>query len=158
MATIHVRMRVDGDDELRRLAQRLRRASETELQAKLRRELLAAARPVLLQVRAAALGIYGGRTPGAGTRANTARVTRTRPNMAGVRFFVASSEMPEGREVMPGLYEGPDDWYHPTWGRPPYHRQSAHPWFEKTITRNEPTFFQGVERGADEWFAELGLL
>lgn len=149
MAKLPIAMRVNGERDARTLSRDLRRAANGELQRLLTRNVQAAARPVLLRVRAAALGIYGG-TYSAGTRANTARVTRTRPRVGGVRFYVASSEMPAGREVMPGLYEGPGGWYHPTFGHPPYVAQNAHPWFEKTIAANEPTLRAGVEKAMDE--------
>lgn len=155
MAGLPVQIFVAGENDLSRLARDLRRAGQGELQKKLTSKVQAAARPVLLQVRAAALGIYGGKYH-AGTRAATARATRTRPRVGGVRFYVQSSAMPEGREPMPALYEGPGSWFHPTFGHAPYVSQDAHPWFEKTIAANEPTFQRGVEEAMDEIADMLG--
>lgn len=160
MATIRVSMSVRGERQFRRLARQMRAAGGGQLRESLNRNLRESSRPVLAQVRAAALAI-----PSQGvisryphdTRAQTAAATETRPSTGGVRFYVNLGKMPADRRPMPGLWEDSGGWYHPYYGRPPYFFQAGHPWFAETILRNEPTLREGVEEAMDEIADLLGM-
>lgn len=157
MAGASVRMGVNGAANARRLQQRLRAAGAGGLQRELARQLQAAGRPVLVELRAAALALPASGVKSTGLRRKIAAATRSAPRIGGVRFYVATGQLGD-QAALPALIHAAAGWNHPVFGRPPIvHQDSpAVPWFTTTVMANEGRLRQGVEEAMRRIAAQLG--
>ncbi len=154
-----VGMGVRGAQDARALSRRIRAAvSGGNLQREMARQLQQAGRPVLVELKAAALAIpatgSGGST---GLRRKIAAATRSAPRATGVRFYVATG-MLGGQAALPGLIHEANGWWHPVYGNLPYVHQDrpAIPWFTATIEANEDRLREAVEETLRRVIAMLG--
>lgn len=152
-----VRFGTGGQGEARRLARRFREAGAGGLQKELERQLLRSARPVLLELRQAALALPSKGVGSTGLRKKIAAATRSAPRVGGVRFYVATAQL-GGQAMLPEKIHAAAGWWHPVFGRPPFvHQDSpAVPWFTTTIEANEGRLRQAVEDAVRRIAAQLG--
>lgn len=152
-----VRMGVNGAGDARRLQRRLRAAGAGGLQRELARQLQQAGRPVVRDLRAAALALpaHGGKSTG--LRRKIAAATRSAPRIGGVRFYIATGQL-GGQAALPALIHAAAGWWHPVFGRPPsVHQDSpAEPWFTTTVMANEDRLRQAVEEAMRRIAAQIG--
>lgn len=152
-----VGMGVRGQNDARALQRRLRAAGAGGLQRELARQLQQAGRPVLLELRAAALALpatgSGGST---GLRRKIAAATRSAPRIGGVRFYVATG-MLGGQAVLPQKIHDAAGWWHPVFGRRPYVHQDtpAEPWFTTTVMANEDRLRAACEAAMEKIAAQI---
>ena len=146
-----------GAGEARRLARRFREAGAGGLQKELERQLLRQARPVLLELRQAALALPANGGKSTGLRKKIAAATRSAPRVGGVRFYVAAGQL-GGQASLPQKIHDAAGWWHPVFGRPPFVHQDtpAVPWFTTTIEANEGRLRQAVEEAVRRIAAQLG--
>lgn len=145
-----VGMGVNGTQNARALSRRLRQAGAGGLQRELARQLQQAGRPVVMELRAAALALPSKGVGHTGLRRKIAAATRSAPRIGGVRFYVATAAL-GGQAPLPGLIHAAAGWYHPVFGRPPYvHQDSpAVPWFTTTVMANEDRLRQACEEAME---------
>lgn len=143
-------VRVEGAEDLRRMARKLRQAHRVDLGRNLSKGLKRAAEPMKRAVQDGALGIetHGFRKPGAkhpydrasvpkGTRQKIAdavtvdvRVSEENPRMS---IRVVKAKLPAELKNMPGHYDSGKKWRHPVDGnRNAWVGQIGKPWFEKS--------------------------
>lgn len=143
-------VRVDGAEDLRRMARKLRQAHRVDLGRNLSKGLKRAAEPMKRAVQDGALGIetHGFRKPGAkhpfdkalppkGTRQKIAdavtvdvRVSEENPRMS---IRVAKAKLPAELKNMPPKFDSDKPWRKPTLGnRNAWTAQVGKPWFEKS--------------------------
>ncbi len=141
-----VGMGVRGQNDARALQRRLRAAGAGGLQRELSRQLQAAGRPVLLELRAAALALPAFTGQSTGLRRKIAGATRSAPRIGGVRFYVATG-MLGGQAALPEKIHNAAGWWHPVFGHRPYVHQDtpAEPWFTTTVMANEDRLRQACE-------------
>jgi hypothetical protein len=141
-----VGMGVRGMNDARGLQRRLRQAGAGGLQRELARQLQQAGRPVVLQLRAAALALPAKGPDSTGLRRKIAAATRSAPRIGGVRFYVATG-MLGGQASLPQKIHDAAGWWHPVFGRSPYVYQDtpAVPWFTTTVMANEDQLRQACE-------------
>ncbi len=129
---------------LREVSGRLRRMSDRKAAVEFRKELRAAAAPLVPAVRARIGQIpskQGGRTRAGGSlRSTMQRATklyvRTTGPLTGVVVMVDGRKMPAGMRRIPAYEEGVlPRWRHPVFGRwlPGQPNQPAHPYFYDTV-------------------------
>jgi hypothetical protein len=133
-----------GGDDLRRVSRELRRMDSPEIKKRFRKELRAAARPLVPVVRSSIRSIPSkrGYSPD-GLRGRMSRATRlevkTSGRSAGVAIRVDGRKMPSGQKRLPALMEGEGvqrnrrvdtRWRHPVFGhREVWVQQDSHPYF-----------------------------
>lgn len=124
---------------LRTVARRLREADKVQA-AEFRRNLRAAAAPMVPAVRAAIAALPSKQEgPRAGElRAAMSKATklyiRTSGRLTGVVVMVDGSKMPSGQRSLPAYEEGTKPrWRHPTFGHDPWKDQVPHPYFYRTV-------------------------
>jgi hypothetical protein len=141
-----VGMGVRGIQDARNLQRRLRAAAAGGLQRELARQLQAAGRPVLLELRAAALALPSKGVGSTGLRRKIAAATRSAPRIGGVRFYVATAAL-GGQAMLPQKIHDAAGWWHPVFGHRPYVYQDspAFPWFTTTVEANEDRLRQACE-------------
>ena len=126
-----------GGGQLRQISRDLRRAGDGQVTRAFRRELRAAAAPLVPVVRQAALGIPVKGTAGpAGLRRRLAKATRLRVKTVGkgasVQILVDPRRMPSGEKALPQYMEGlpgHSRWRHPVFGHDVWVQQDSHPFF-----------------------------
>lgn len=152
-----VRMGVNGAGDARRLQARLRAAGSGGLQRELSRQLQAAGRPVLTELKAAALALPNTRGKSTGLRRKIAAATRSAPRIGGVRFYVATGQL-GGQAGLPAKIHAAAGWDHPVFGHPPIVHQTtpAEPWFTTTVMANEARLRRAVEAAMERIAAMIG--
>ena len=130
--------------DLRVVSRELRRMDDREVTSRFRRDLRAAAVPLVPAVRASALAIPSktGRSKRSKdslrrdiARAVTLRV-RTAGRLASVAIFVDGRKMPPREGALPQYMEGTRPrWRHPVFGRSndPWIQQPPHPYFYRVV-------------------------
>ncbi len=141
-----VGMGVQGTADARALQRRLRAAAAGGLQRELARALQRAGRPVLMELKRAALSLPATGPDSTGLRKKIAAATRSAPRIGGVRFYVASAAL-GGQAMLPQKIHDAAGWWHPVYGRRPnvFQDRPAVPWFTTTVMANEDRLRQAVE-------------
>lgn len=157
MAVVEIR----GGAELRRISLELRRMGGGELTRKLRKELRAAAAPLVPQVRASIMQIPTTGDKSSGLRRRMAKATRlelrTVGREAGVAIRVDGRKMPTGQGRLPAYMEGSRKrWRHPVYGnRNNWVGQQPHPYFYNVVRNLGPRSRVAVNRVLDEATREI---
>lgn len=142
-----MRGNADQARQLHALAKTLKTTAEGKRVLRdLRRELRAAAQPMLKSVRAAALGLPSegenarrGRPSLRRTLSRASRIkTSFSKNTAGVLVVTGPRGMADGAEGLPPMVEGVIPWRHPNFGRDDWSRQAALPFFYPAVKPHEP--------------------
>lgn len=152
---------VDGDD-LAGLARQLRRLEDgKELRKQLRKNITAAAKPMVPAIRNKVKGLPSkgqSRARGRpGLRASTAKATRLQVQMsgryAGVTVRVDPKKMPAGMHNLPAYLEGAPPfqrWRHPVFGdTETWVTQRPRPYFYAIATHAEPRVKAAVAEAVD---------
>lgn len=157
-------IRLQDSGDLRRISRELRRMDNPEIKKRFRKELRAAARPLVPAVRASIRSIPSKRSYSSdGLRARMSRATRlevkTTGRSAGVAIRVDGRKMPSGQKRLPALMEGEGvqrgrrvdtRWRHPVFGnREVWVQQASHPYFFPVMHRLGLTSRQSVTRVLD---------
>lgn len=146
-------LRDSGD--LRRVSRELRRMDDREIKKRFRKELRAAARPLVPKVRAAIRQIPSSRgySPN-GLRGALSKATRlevkTAGKQAGVAIRVDGRKMPSHMRSLPSMVEGKKRWRHPVFGnREVWVDQPKHPYFYNAVRVAGPASRRAVSRVLD---------
>lgn len=168
---IEVRLRTDGEAEFRALAQRLRQAAAGELERKLRRNLRAAGRPVVSDLRAAVMRVNVTSSRGGmahpsysrNLRQRIASAIRVSVAFAGIRFAVQGSAVGDGKYgfTLPKYMDGElpmyKNWRHPVFGNENvWEVQYGQPWFFVTIREHAADFEEACVAAINEIVMEIG--
>lgn len=167
---MEVRLFADGEQELRALARRMRDAGNGDLQAKLRRNLRDAGRPVLAELRTAVVGVQVTSSRGGKAHPSYSRQLRQRVAKAlrlsvayrGIRFNVQGSAMGDAQygaalaKYLDGQLAGYRRWRHPVFGQAEvWAEQSGRPWFFVTIMANADQFEAACVDAVNEIIGEI---
>ncbi|NUQ99556.1 MAG: hypothetical protein HOY79_24380 [Streptomyces sp.] len=142
-------------DDLQRVSRELRHMGDREVSKRFRKELRAAARPLVPKVRAAIRQIPSGRSYSPdGLRGALARATRlevkTTGRSAGVAIRVDGRKMPAHMKSLPSMVEGKKRWRHPVFGnREVWVNQPKQPYFYDTVRVAGPASRRAVNRVLD---------
>ncbi|MEV7394349.1 hypothetical protein [Streptomyces sp. NPDC091215] len=146
-------LRDSGD--LRRIGRELRRMDDKELKKRFRKELRAAAAPLVPKVRASIRSIPSSRSyrPD-GLRGALSRATRlevkTAGRQAGVAIRVDGRKMPAHMKSLPSMVEGKKRWRHPVFGnRDVWVDQAAEPYFYHVVRVAGPASRRAVGKVLD---------
>jgi hypothetical protein len=146
-------LRRSGD--LQRVARELRRMDDAELKKRFRKELRAAAAPLVPKVRAAIRAVPStrGYSP-AGLRGALSQATRlelkTAGRQAGVAIRVDGRKMPSHMKSLPAMLEGKKGFRHPVFGnRDVWVNQTPHPYFYTALRVAGPASRRAVSRVLD---------
>lgn len=128
---------VRSGKDLQEISHELRRMGDKEVTRRFRKELRAAAAPLVPVARQAALDIPVKGTSGStGLRKRLAKsvqlISRSTGKRAGVFILANPKRMPDKQKALPAYMEGTKaPWRHPRWGRKdePWVEQDPHPWF-----------------------------
>ena len=144
----------DGGD-LRRISRELRRMDDKEVKKRFRKELRAAAKPLVPKVRASIRGIPSkrGYSPD-GLRGALSKATKlevkTTGKQAGVAIRVDGRKMPSHMKSLPSMVEGKKRWRHPVFGnRNVWVNQPKHPYFYNVVRIAGPASRRAVNRVLD---------
>lgn len=148
-------IRLQGGEDLRRISRELRRMDSPEVKKRFRKELRAAAAPLVPRVRSAIRTIPSGRgySP-EGLRGALSKATRlevkTTGRQAGVAIRVDGRKMPSHMKSLPSMVEGKKRWRHPVFGhREVWVNQTAHPYFYNALHIAGPASRRAVSRVLD---------
>ncbi|GAA1065200.1 hypothetical protein [Streptomyces asiaticus] len=142
-------------DDLRRVARELRRMDNPEIKKRFRKELRAAARPLVPKVRESIRSIPSGRgySPD-GLRGALSKAVRlevkTTGRQAGVAIRVDGRKMPSHMKSLPSMVEGKKRWRHPVFGnRDVWVTQTKEPYFYSALRVAGPASRRAVSRVLD---------
>lgn len=167
---IEIRLFTGGEQELRALAARMRRAGNGELQLKLRRNLRAAGQPVLSELRSAVRAVQVSSSRGGTAHPDYSRELRIRVAKAlrlsvayrGIRFNVLGSTMGDAKygaalaKYLDGTLPGYKRWRHPVFGNQElWEEQTGQPWFFVTIMANANRFEQACVDAVNDIIGEI---
>jgi hypothetical protein len=148
-----IELRQSGD--LRRVARELRRMDDAELKKRFRRELRAAARPLVPRVRQSIRSIPSSRgySPD-GLRGSLSKAVKlevkTSGRQAGVAIRVDGRKMPSHMKSLPSMVEGKKRWRHPVFGnREVWVDQPKEPYFYNALRTAGPAARRAVSRVLD---------
>lgn len=161
-----IRMKVDATREMKQVARRLTRAGGGKVGADARRGLVRAARPVVGQVKTAALAVEVGSSRGGMARPDTSTNLRVRvaaavdsaPTGGGVVLFVAGYKIGVNGTRLAQYLDSEDlpRWRHPVFGRTTtWVTQTGEPFFYITIRAAEPRFADAVGSAVDKFAEEI---
>lgn len=155
----------DQARELAALAKALKQTADgKETLRRLRRELRAAATPMLKDVRAAALRLpsqgESARRGRPSLRRGLSRATRIKVSFsqrsAGVMVVTGPRGMPAGTEALPPMVEGRVPWRHPVFGdKDTWVRQRAMPFFYPAVSKHEPDAVSAGRRVLEATIKEI---
>lgn len=126
---------VRSGKDLQEIGRELRRMNNREVTKRFRRELRAAAAPLVPVARQAALDIPVKGTSGStGLRKRLAKsvrlIVRTTGKRAGVAILADPARMPDKQKALPAYMEATKSpWRHPVFGNDVWVTQESHPWF-----------------------------
>jgi hypothetical protein len=155
-------LRIKGGLELKRLQEDLKKAERADLDRMLRRNVRAAAKPVIAELRTAVMNTHvsssreGHARPDKDTqlRARIARAVTTSLTRKGVRIVVPGRRVgPYGAALSKYLdasITGYVRWRHPVFGHDVWVEQHGQPWFFNTIERHATDFRLAVLAAVDE--------
>lgn len=145
-------IRLQRGDELRRVSREQRRMDNPEIKKRFRKELRAAAAPLVPRVRSSIRSIPSGRgySP-QGLRGQMARATRlevkTSGRQAGVAIRVDGRKMPSHMKSLPSMVEGKKRWRHPVFGnREVWVSQPSQPYFYNVVRTAGPASRRAVNK------------
>lgn len=148
-------IRLQGGEELRRVSRELRRMDNPEIKKRFRKELRAAARPLVPKVRESIRAIPSARgySPD-GLRGALSKATRlevkTAGRQAGVAIRVDGRKMPSHMKSLPSMVEGKKRWRHPVFGnRDTWVSQPRHPYFYSALRAAGPASRRAVSKVLD---------
>ncbi|MFI6560400.1 hypothetical protein [Streptomyces sp. NPDC050534] len=147
-----IELRRSGD--LQRVSRELRGMDNPELKKRFRKELRAAAAPLVPRVRSAIRNVPSNRgySP-AGLRGALSRATRlelkTAGRQAGVAIRVDGRKMPSHMKSLPSMVEGKKRWRHPVFGHDVWVNQTPHPYFYSALRVAGPASRRAVSRVLD---------
>jgi len=168
---MEIRLLTDGEKDFRALAANLRRAGNGQLQLALRRNLRAAAQPVLGELRTAVQAVTVSSSRGGTAHPDYSRQLRSRIAKAlrisvayrGVRFNVQGQAMGDPKygavlaKYMDSTLPGYQKWRHPVFGNTEvWEEQRGQPWFFVTIMENAATFEAACVEAVNEVIREIG--
>lgn len=148
--SIHIS--VDGAFKLRDLSKRLKAAGRGDLRKRLRKGIANAARPVVADVRAAAVRIPAV-APDGTLRRDIAKAIVLRNRQSGVTIAVRTSRL-GSKAALPRLFER-QTFRHRVFGRDVWVNQRGHPWFAPTTARAAPALRAAVVAEIDAVAREL---
>lgn len=80
-----------------------------------------------------------------------ASATKLQITGKGVRFVVASGQLPESQRTLPRHLDSPKGWRHPVFGNKEHWvSQKGGPWFAETIKKKAPAFRSAIVKAMDE--------
>ena len=148
-----IRLKDSGD--LRRVSRELRRMDNPEIKKRFRKELRAAAAPLVPRVRSSIRAIPSerGYSP-QGLRGQMAKATRlevrTTGKQAGVAIRVDGRKMPAHMKSLPSMVEGKKRWRHPVYGnREVWVTQTRRPYFYNVVRVAGPASRRAVGKVLD---------
>lgn len=162
-----IRMKVDSTRELKQVARRLARAADGRVGVDARRRLVRSARPVVAQVKTAALAVEVESSQGGTARPDSSTNLRARVAAAidsaatpgGVTLFVAGYKIGVNGSRLAQYLDSEDlpRWRHPVFGRrtSAWETQTGQPFFYITIRAAEPRFAAAVESAVDKLAEEI---
>lgn len=162
-----IRMKVDSTREMKQVARRLARASDGRVGTNARRRLVRAARPVVKEVKTAALAVEVESSQGGTARPDNSTNLRARVAAAvdsaatpgGVTLFVAGYKIAVNGSRLAQYLDSEDlpRWRHPVFGRrtSAWETQKGQPFFYVTIRAAEPRFAAAVEAAVDKLAEEI---
>jgi hypothetical protein len=142
-------------EDLRRISRELRKMNDKEIKKRFRKELRAAARPLVPAVRRSIRATPSKRPYTAdGLRGRLSKATRlevkTSGRQAGVAIRVDGRKMPPGQRGLPKAMEGLKRWRHPVYGnRAVWVSQESHPYFFRVMRTAGPRSRAAVARVVD---------
>lgn len=146
-------LRDSGD--LKRISRELRRMDDKELKKRFRKELRAAAAPLVPRVRASIRSIPSNRgySPD-GLRAALSKAVKlevkTAGRQAGVAIRVDGRKMPSHMKSLPSMVEGKKRWRHPVFGhREVWVNQTSEPYFYNVVRLAGPAARRAVSKVLD---------
>jgi len=148
-----------GPAEMKQLAARLHEA-DPALKRELRRNLRAAAGPVVAAVQESILSMPSHHD--GSLRAEVARTVSSSVGLTrnGARLEIVSSgrKMPAGEDRLPGFLDSVKGWNRPVFGnRDVWRRQHGKPaWFERPVTGKAPALRRTAQDAMDETKRKLG--
>lgn len=156
-----------GPDEMRLLAARIR-AADPALKAELRKNMKAAAGPLVAKVQQSILDMPS--KHGGGLRKEVARTVTSQLSVqaSGVHLAIVSygARMPEGKTNLPAEMDRPTGWGHPVFERHSRRRQRKHwtwvrqrgkvGWFEDTISGEAKALRQAAQDAMDATARKIG--
>jgi hypothetical protein len=160
-------VQIKGANDLKAMADALRKADREDLRRGLDRAIRKAAKPTVAAVKDSAENIKtrGLRKPGSrrpfvhvvppkGTRRKIAEAVTATVSTAGenprVQFRVQSSRLPETLKNMPRKFDSGDVFRHPVMGNTEvWVGQTGTPWFFKPIKEKLPTFRAEIDKELD---------
>lgn len=150
------RLELRSAKELKQIAAQLRRMDNPTIKQEFRRELRAAAKPMVPAVRQAIRDIPSNRPYRSdGLRGRMSKAVKlevkTTGRQAGVRIRVDGRKMPNHEKSLQAYMEGVKrPWRHPVWGnREVWVRQDPKPYFYKTVEPLGTRSRQNVNRAID---------
>lgn len=148
-------IRLQDSGDLRRVSRELRKMDSPEIKKRFRKELRAAAAPLVPRVRASIRSIPSSRgySPD-GLRGRMAKATRlevkTVGRQAGVAIRVDGRKMPSHQKSLPSMVEGKKRWRHPVFGnREVWVTQTGHPYFYNVVRVAGPASRRAVNKVLD---------
>jgi hypothetical protein len=157
-----------GATELRELAAKVKAAGRGDLRKKLRKNIRDAGKPVIADLRGAAMGVRMTSTRGgtarpdrsSGLRARTARAVGLSQTRNGIRIRVSAARFGPYGTSMPRYLDASlpkcRTFRHPVFGnREVWTEQSGSPWFFVTINKHRARFRRAVFEAMDELAKEL---
>lgn len=148
-------IRLEGGENLRRISRELRRMDSPEIKKRFRKELRAAAAPLVPRVRESIHNIPSNRAYSPqGLRGALSKATRlelkTSGRQAGVAIRVDGRRMPSHMKSLPSMVEGKKRWRHPVFGnREVWVDQPNHPYFYNVLRTAGPASRRAVSRVLD---------
>jgi hypothetical protein len=150
---VTIGLRQSGD--LRRVTRELRRMDDKELKKRFRKELRAAAAPLVPKVRQSIRSIPSSRgySP-AGLRGALSKAVKlevkTAGRQAGVALRVDGRKMPNHMKSLPSMVEGKKRWRHPVFGnKDVWVNQTSEPYFYHVVRVAGPASRRAVGRVLD---------
>lgn len=163
-----IRIQIQGEQEMRALAQRLRSASTNQdLQKALNRNLRDKGQPVIAELRSAVMGVQVTSTKGGmgkpkyqrGLRARVAKAVRMSIAAKGIRFNVESGRVGAYGAALTKYLDselpGYKDWRHPVFGRDIWTVQHGQPWFFQTIRVHADSFENACISAVNDFLAKI---
>lgn len=143
---------VRDSGDLRRISRELRRMDDKELKKRFRKELRAAAAPLVPKVRASIRSIPSSRgySPD-GLRGALSKAVKleakTTGKQAGVAIRVDGRKMPSHMKSLPSMVEGKKRWRHPVFGnREAWVNQPSEPYFYHVFRAAGPAARRAVSK------------
>lgn len=156
-----IKIEIGGEGDLRRLADRFRRAGGRELSRRLKVALYEGIQPMHAQAQINVLNTPTHGDKHTGLRGKIARalevnVSDSTTAAAKVTLQVDPDRMPTNQRTLPRYVEGFGRWRHPLFGnRRKWYGQSGHPWFRPAVREHLKDVRRAVENLVDKIAREI---